>query len=123
MAWVLNPDRPIYLQLVEHIRLQIVSGHYPPGSRLPSVRDLAGEAAVNPNTMQKALGELERLELLYTQRTSGRYITEDVQRIAQVKQDLAYQQIHDFFVQMERLGYGKDDCFRLMEAVIEGGKQ
>lgn len=123
MTWVLNPDRPIYLQLVEQIRLKIVSGAYPPGSKLPSVRDLASEAAVNPNTMQKALSELERLELLHTQRTSGRYITDDVERIAQVKQDLAYQQISDFFTQMENLGYTKEDSIRLIETMVKEFQQ
>ena len=73
MPWELDNDRPIYLQLMERIQQDIVSGIYKPGDRLPSVRDLAVEAAVNPNTMQKALSELERSGLVYSQRTSGRY--------------------------------------------------
>ena len=77
MPWELDNDRPIYLQLMERIQQDIVSGIYKPGDRLPSVRDLAVEAAVNPNTMQKALSELERSGLVYSQRTSGRFITED----------------------------------------------
>ena len=75
MPWELDNDRPIYLQLMERIQQDIVSGIYKPGDRLPSVRDLAVEAAVNPNTMQKALSELERSGLVYSQRTSGRFIT------------------------------------------------
>ena len=71
MAWQFEHDRPIYTQLLEQIRMLIISGVYPIGSRLPSVRDLAAEAAVNPNTMQKALSELERSGLIYSQRTSG----------------------------------------------------
>ena len=70
MPWELDNDRPIYLQLMERIQQDIVSGIYKPGDRLPSVRDLAVEAAVNPNTMQKALSELERSGLVYSQRTS-----------------------------------------------------
>ena len=76
MAWELSDDRPIYLQLMEHIQGDILSGVYPLGGKLPSVRDLAACASVNPNTMQKALSELERSGLLYSQRTSGRFVTE-----------------------------------------------
>ena len=75
MAWALINDRPIYLQLMERIQTDIVSGKYKPGEKLPSVRELALDAAVNPNTMQKALSELERIGLVYSQRTSGRFIT------------------------------------------------
>lgn len=77
MPWDLKPDRPIYTQLVEHIELMILSGVYPPGTKLPSVRDLAKEASVNPNTMQRALSKLEEDGLIITHRTSGRSITED----------------------------------------------
>ena len=77
MAWNLDSDRPIYAQLLERIELQIVSGTYGPGDKLPSVRELAAEASVNPNTMQKAFAELERSGLIVTKRTSGRFVTED----------------------------------------------
>ena len=77
MPWELDNDRPIYLQLMERIQHDIISGVYKPGDKIPSVRDLALDAAVNPNTMQKALSELERSGLLYSQRTSGRFITDD----------------------------------------------
>ena len=77
MAWELRNDRPIYVQIVERIQMQIISGVYKPGDKLPSVRELAMEAGVNPNTMQKAFGELERKELIVTIRTSGRVVTED----------------------------------------------
>ena len=77
MPWNLDDSRPIYLQLMEKIQQDIVSGTYRPGEKLPSVRELALDAAVNPNTMQKALSELERSGLVYSQRTSGRFITED----------------------------------------------
>ena len=85
MPWELDNDRPIYLQLMERIQQDIVSGIYKPGDRLPSVRDLAVEAAVNPNTMQKALSELERSGLVYSQRTSGRFITEDTRLLDEMK--------------------------------------
>ena len=89
MPWELDNDRPIYLQLMERIQQDIVSGIYKPGDRLPSVRDLAVEAAVNPNTMQKALSELERSGLVYSQRTSGRFITEDTRLLDEMKTSLA----------------------------------
>ena len=77
MNWQFSNDAPIYAQLIGQIRAGIVSGAFSPGERLPSVRDLAMEAGVNPNTMQRALTELERDGLVYSQRTSGRYVTED----------------------------------------------
>ncbi len=82
MNWRFETDRPIYKQLKEQILLQIVSGAYPPGAKLPAVRDLAAEVSVNPNTLQKALSDLERDGLVYTQRTSGRFVTEDENMIA-----------------------------------------
>ena len=86
MPWNLDNDRPIYLQLMERIQHDIISGVYQPGDKLPSVRDLAVEAAVNPNTMQKALSELERCGLVYSQRTSGRFITDDTAMIKKCAQ-------------------------------------
>ena len=97
MSWTLDNDRPIYLQLMERIQRDIIAGVYQPGDKLPSVRDLALEAAVNPNTMQKALSELERSGLVYSQRTSGRFITEDTEMLTQMKKELATEHIQEFF--------------------------
>ena len=97
MAWELDSDRPIFIQIVERIQMEIISGKYSPGDKLPSVRDLAAVAAVNPNTMQKALTELERTGLVYSQRTSGRFITEDAKMIEELKNNLAQEQIKEFF--------------------------
>ena len=85
MAWNFVNDRSIYLQLVDIIQNRIATGYYAPGSKLASVRDLASEAEVNPNTMQKALAELERMGLVYSQRTSGRFVTDDEGRIQEMK--------------------------------------
>ena len=114
MKWDLKADRPIYAQLIEQITYAIVSGDYPAGGKLPSVRDLAEEAAVNPNTMQKALAELEREGLVYTQRTAGRYITEDQNMIEQVKNQLAVDQIGQFLKQMESLGITREQTIELI---------
>lgn len=85
MTWELQSDRPIYAQLIDQIELMVCTGIFPPGSRLPSVRDLAKEAAVNPNTMQRALAKLEEDGLLYTNRTSGRFVTEDMKMVQEIK--------------------------------------
>lgn len=115
MAWEFTADRPIYLQLIEQVQLRIVSGEYPAGSKLPAVRELAADAAVNPNTMQKALGELERVGLVRTQRTSGRFITEDTEMIDEIKKKQAREQIAAFFKSMEAIGFTRGETLRLME--------
>lgn len=115
MAWELKSDRPIYTQLLDYIKIGIISGKYLPGDKLPSVRDLAEEAAVNPNTMQKALVELERLGMVYTQRTNGRYITEDVEMIKNLKESIAREHIAEFFEAMKKLGFTKAEIMQILE--------
>ncbi|WP_026885506.1 GntR family transcriptional regulator [Clostridium beijerinckii] len=117
MSWDFNDDRPIYMQLMEQIQLRIVSGIYKAGEKLPSVRDMAGDAAVNPNTMQKALTELERTGLVFTQRTSGRFITEDINMIKNIRNGLARDQIEKFLHNMERIGYTKQETIQLIEII------
>ena len=119
MAWNLDADRPIYAQLVERIQMQIVSGMYAPGGKLPSVRDLAAEAAVNPNTMQKAFAELERSGLIITQRTNGRTVTEDVEMIESIKQNLAQEQFDCFVARMKELGFDKNQIKTFIEKSLE----
>lgn len=121
MAWNLDADRPIYAQLVERIQMQIVSGHYPPGGRLPSVRELAGVAAVNPNTMQKAFAELERSGLIVTQRTNGRTVTEDEELIKSIRAGMAKEQVQDFFTKMKELGYTEQEAVELLKQQIKEG--
>ncbi len=123
MPWTLNSERPIYAQIVEKIQMDIISGVYAPGDRLPSVRELAAEASVNPNTMQKALTELERTELVYSVRTSGRFITEDTALITQVKEELAAGQAMDFLEKMTLLGFQTEDIFRLIEKLTQAQPQ
>lgn len=120
MSWTLDNDRPIYLQLMERIQRDIISGVYQPGDKLPSVRDLALEAAVNPNTMQKALSELERSGLVYSQRTSGRFITEDTEMLTQMKKELATEHIQEFFQKMEQLGFSRAELLTLVAKAAEG---
>lgn len=120
MGWQLDKDRPIYMQLVEELQSRIVSGLYPPGSKVASVRDLAAEAAVNPNTMQRALAELEQSGLLRAERTSGRFVTEDTELIESVRKTLAREKIQAFIRDLTVLGYDKKNIIALIHEVLEG---
>ena len=115
MAWKLDSDRPIDAQIMERIQMQIVSGYYPPGGKLPTVRDLAAEAAVNPNTMQKAFSELERSGLIVTQRTNGRTVTEDKALIDEIRDNMARSHVTEFISRMKELGFTKEQVENLLE--------
>ncbi len=119
MPWNLDSSRPIYLQIIERVQMDIITGRYQPGDNLPSVRDLAQEAAVNPNTMQKALSELERSGLIYSQRTSGRFITEDKELIHQMKKELAAAEVSAFVAHMKQLGITPEEIRQLLAETIE----
>lgn len=119
MPWNLDSARPIYLQIIERVQMDIITGRYQPGDKLPSVRDLAQEAAVNPNTMQKALSELERSGLIYSQRTSGRFITEDKELIHQMKKELAAAEVSAFVAHMKQLGITPEEILQLLAKTME----
>lgn len=119
MEWHIDTSAPIYSQLISHIKLGIVSGSYAPGERLPSVRDMATEAGVNPNTMQRALTELERSGLVFPQRTAGRFVTEDKKVIDEAKRSLAEQNIRSFLNSMSRLGYMRSEIVALLQSRVE----
>ncbi len=120
MKWNLSTDRPVYLQLIEQIQAEIIAGNYKPGDKLPSVRDLAAEATVNPNTMQKALSELERTGLLQTNRTSGRFITPDDTLIKNLRQETAKKQILEFIGKMHQLGFESEEALNLFIETVKG---
>ena len=122
MPWNLDSDRPIYLQLMERIQHDIISGTYKPGDKLPSVRELAMEASVNPNTMQKALSELERIGLVHSRRTSGRFITEDETMIKQLKTETATEHISEFLKSMEHLGFTRPEILELVQDTMKEEK-
>ncbi len=119
MSWDFDDDRPIYLQLMEQIQLKIISGIYKFGEKLPSVRDMAQEASVNPNTMQKALTELERTGLVFSQRTIGRFITNDSNMIKTMRNDLAKKQIEKFLLSIKKIGYTRQETIFLVEDLIK----
>ena len=114
MEWTFRSDQPIYAQLVEQMTQAILSGAFAPGERLPAVRDLAMQAGVNPNTMQRAMAELEQRGLIYTQRTSGRFVTDNGAAIGAAKDRLARQQVAAFAATMARMGYHKEQVLQLL---------
>ena len=123
MKWEIDSERPVYIQLIEQIQAGIISGIFKPGDRLPSVRDLAAEATVNPNTMQKALADLERTGLIYTNRTSGKYITSDEAMIKKLKSQSAKQLVQDFIDRMKLLGFDPDETLDLVTDLVKSKKQ
>ena len=110
-----DASRPIYAQLVERLKARILAGTYPPGGHLDSVRDLAAAAGVNPNTMQRALAQLESESLVRTERTSGRYVTEDTNLIEQLRAAAAQDIAADFLEKMRSIGYTPEKAAALLE--------
>ena len=131
MTWNFNDNAPIYLQIVNTLKRNIASGAYPPGSRLPSVRDLALEAGVNPNTMQtaiemreiaepyirrRALSELERSGLVNSQRTAGRFITEDASALLDLRKSMSEEIVSEFIARLRGIGMSDE---QILETVRE----
>lgn len=120
MNWNFDDDRPIYSQIIEHMKNFIVSNDVKAGEKLPSVRELASQAGVNPNTMQRALSELESTGLVYSNRTSGRFITEDENIIHTLKSEIANNNIQSFLINMKKIGYEKEETIELIKNFKEG---
>lgn len=108
MNFEFDNNLPIYVQLVEQLKIGIISGTFPIGEKIPSVRDLAMMAKVNPNTMQRALVELEELKLIYTERTNGKYVTNDKKVIEKLKKEYASTLTNQYFDGMMAIGYTKE---------------
>ena len=117
--WDFRNDRPIYLQIIEQIKQGVVSGAYAPGTKLASVRDLAAEASVNPNTMQKALSELEREGLVYTNRTMGRFITEDSAVVERIREEFVAEHTRAFLRKMRAAGYTRAEIQEFLERMTD----
>ncbi len=120
MEYNFDNERPIYIQLVELIRIKIVSGEFQRGQKIPSVRELAFMMKVNPNTMQKALVELEDEKLIYTERTNGKYVTEDEKLIEKVKDELAKEKVKNYINSMNSIGISFDEAVKYLQEL--GGK-
>lgn len=119
MEWNFRNDQPIYSQLTQRLTEAIVSGIYAPGEKLPSVRELALEAGVNPNTVQRALTELEREGLVFSRRTAGRFVTENENMIVNAKLRIADERVSEFLRSMKTLGCGRQEIISLIEGAKE----
>ncbi|MBQ0078420.1 MAG: GntR family transcriptional regulator [Eubacterium sp.] len=115
MAWKLDDSRPIWPQLKEQLTMAIVSGQYPMGSPFPTVRDLAADAGVNRNTMQRALSELENDGLVITNRTAGRTVTTDKELIMKMKMETASTYIDEFVAQMNAIGFSTEEIIQVLK--------
>ena len=116
MSWTFKSDQPIYSQIVERIQIRIVKGTYPPGSRLPSVRELALEAGVNPNTVQRAYADLEQNGFLRTERTNGKFVTDDGDMLRRLRTALSRGYIEELFQKMTELGFTREEIIEAVEA-------
>jgi DNA-binding transcriptional regulator YhcF (GntR family) len=119
MTWEFDNNKPIYLQLLDILKFKIISGELPAASKLSSVRDMAEEAGVNPNTMQKALAELERENLVYSQRTSGRFVTDDEEKIKLMREEVANIEIKSLSEVLIKLGYEKNELVAVITKSLE----
>ena len=115
MKFDFNNNIPIYIQLVEYLKILIISEKIKPSERLLSVRDFAIQLKVNPNTMQKALGELENLKLIYTERTNGKYVTEDINLIKKFKEEYAKELSSKYLANMESIGFNKEEVVKYLK--------
>lgn len=119
MAWKFSDDLPIYQQLMDGIKQRIATGDWAPGQKLPSVRDLAVEAGVNPNTMQKALAQLEREGLLYARRTAGRFVAEQEEVTRELQEDMVKRYVEEFLENMRSLGYSLEESVSFLQKMSE----
>ena len=116
MNWNIRNDAPVYTQLVDQIARAIILGQFPPGGRLPSVREFAADAGVNPNTMQRAITQLETLGLVTTNRTLGRTVTENAGALEEMRRRLAVECTENFFKEMGALGYSRGEAADMAQA-------
>ncbi len=120
MAWKFDNNIPIYIQISNIIKLQIVTKQLKSGDKLPTVRDLAETAGVNPNTVQRALSDLEAEGFVYSVRTTGRFVTDNVELIQKSRVELAQQELDSFVTNMLNLGFEKIDLVAQLEEFLKG---
>ena len=119
MEFTFDNNIPIYIQVLEYMKIYIISGVFKCGDKLPSVRDFSNTFKVNPNTMQKALSELENMNLIYTERTNGKYVTNDKKVIEELKDEYAITLAKSYFQGMKKIGLGKADSIKYLEGIDE----
>lgn len=120
MEWEFSDDIPIYLQIMNQIKARIATGALKPGDKITSVRELAMEAGVNPNTMQKALSELEREGVLYSKRTSGRFVAESEDSTEGLQEQMAHAQMENYLTAMQQLGYDGQKAIEELQKYYSG---
>ena len=118
MTWQIDNNRPVYIQLVEQLRMKIISGEIELDSKLDSVRSLAADAMVNPNTMQKALAELEREGFVYSKRTSGRFVTDNKELIEKERKNLVKDNVKKTLDTLINLGYTNEEILNLVGEIL-----
>lgn len=119
MSWKFDEKSPIYAQIAQHVKMQIISQEIKSGEQLPTVRELAEIAGVNPNTMQRAFLELEREGMVYSQRTSGRFVTDDTELIAQKRKEVAELELRNFVDNMAKIGFDTQDIPSILETYLK----
>ncbi len=119
MEWNFKSGIPIYTQIIDEMTMRIASGQYKPGEKLKAVRELAADAGVNPNTMQRALAELERRELVYTERTSGRFVTQDETIIKGLHEELAGKYFRELADKLQKIGMSGGEIAAAVEKWLE----
>ena len=119
MSWSFSNDKPIFQQLKDIIVLKIIKGEYPPGAKLEGVRELAVNAGVNPNTMQRALSDVEETGIIYTMRGDGRYVTDDTEKINEVRSAYVAEKIDGFLNSVGELGLDKKESLDAIQFEIE----
>ena len=121
MDFKIQSSRPIWQQLTEQLRQRIVTVVYPPGSRFPAVREMASEAGVNPNTMQRAMSQLETDELVITNRTLGRTVTDKTEVLEEMRKRMARERTEEYFGDMMALGYDRAEAAEMARRERENG--
>jgi GntR family transcriptional regulator len=114
---------PIYLQIMQYIKRQIVTGTLKAGDKIPSVRELAAELQINPNTVQRTFQELEREEVVETKRGLGRYVTSEESKIMTIKKEMAGELLERFLTGMQELGIDEQDIVTIVADAVADGKQ
>lgn len=118
MSIEFDNNLPIYLQIMNHIKKQIVSGLLQPGDKIPSVRELAADLQINPNTVQRTFQELEREEVVETKRGLGRYVTSEESKIMAIKKEMAGDLLHQFIHGMQELGFRNQDIVTIVKEAV-----
>lgn len=116
-------NSPIYLQIIKEMTLRILSGVIQPGDKLPSVRELAAQFGVNPNTMQRAMTEMEREGLVYTERTNGRFLTTETELLSQKKAVFAKEETEKYLAYMQKIGFTQEEIISYLQGLQQEGEK